>query len=107
MHHDDHVAYRYHERSRDNHSMPKPMGRNSRHWWKIDERLTGSVGSQWVSPMQEWDLAQGVSSQSALSARVYVESSAEMQGDTSDKIESQSCRSTISGPVLFTIRRHQ
>ena len=38
--HDDHVAYRYHKRSRANHSMPKTMGRN---WWKVDERCSTAL----------------------------------------------------------------
>jgi hypothetical protein len=51
-------------------------------------------------PRQEWDLAHGIPSLSAMSARFRVKCShAEMQGDPSDKTESQSyC--TISGPVL-------
>jgi hypothetical protein len=43
--------------------IPKTMGRN---WWKIDERSTAFAGSQSMSQRQEWDLAQGIPSQSAL-----------------------------------------
>jgi hypothetical protein len=82
-HHDDHAAYRYHKRT-----CQKRWGVTELISAAV-ERSTAFVGSQYMSPRQEWDLAQSISSQSVLkvlSARLRVKCRCIVGGQTKSHI---------------------